>query len=84
MQTHWPIANTHFVFIHFQINYFIDTDFVDIEKPAEKSQPFNIHLFGDTAFLQTLSLPIHFRYHEPANRRYYSVNKSPISKSVID
>lgn len=54
----------------FQINYFIDRDLIDIEIPTEKSEPFNIHLFGDTAFLQTISLPIHFRYHAPGNRRY--------------
>lgn len=57
------------LFTNFQINYFIDRDFVDIETPTEKSEPFDIHLFGSTAFLQTISLPIHFRYHAPGNKR---------------
>lgn len=53
----------------FQIQYFIEKEFIDIEKPTEQSEPFYIHLFGDTAFLQTISLPIHFRYHAPGNKR---------------
>lgn len=53
----------------FQIHYFIEKEFIDIEKSTEQSEPFYIHLFGDTAFLQTISLPIHFRYHAPGNKR---------------
>ncbi|XP_031641220.1 phosphatidylinositol-glycan biosynthesis class X protein [Contarinia nasturtii] len=57
-----------------KINYFIDKPFIDIEKPTEKSEPFHIHLFGTTAFLQTISLPVHFRYHQPGKKSFVTVN----------
>lgn len=59
-----------FHFFSSQINYFIESGHVDIEKPTEKSEPFHIHVFGNAAFLQTIFLPIHFRYHGPSNKRY--------------
>ncbi|XP_055320897.1 phosphatidylinositol-glycan biosynthesis class X protein [Sitodiplosis mosellana] len=57
-----------------KLNYFVDKSLIDVEKPTEKSEPFNIHLFGNTAFLQTISLPIHFRYHAPGNKSFVTVN----------
>lgn len=56
--------------VFFQIHYFIDKEFIDVEKPTELCEPFDIYLYGNTAFLQTISLPIHFRYHAPGNKRW--------------
>lgn len=52
----------------------MDIDLIDIEKTTEQSQPFTIYLFGDTKQTQPISLPIHFRYHAPANRSFVTVN----------
>lgn len=43
---------------------------MDIETITEKSEPFKVYLYGDTASLFTINLPIHFRYHMPGNTRY--------------
>lgn len=52
-----------------KLSYFIEEDRIDIEKPTEKSESFFIYLFGDTSFLRTIKLPVHFRYHAPGNKR---------------
>ncbi|KAI8118959.1 hypothetical protein FF38_10221 [Lucilia cuprina] len=39
--------------------------FVDIEKPTEQSKPFEVFLKGVPKITDTITLPIHFRYHAP-------------------
>ncbi|XP_075169566.1 phosphatidylinositol glycan anchor biosynthesis class X [Haematobia irritans] len=39
--------------------------FVDIEKPTEESSDFEIFVKGSTKVSDTITLPIHFRYHAP-------------------
>lgn len=55
--------------LYAQIQYYIARE-VDIEKPTEASPEFEILIYGNTAFMQTISLPIHFRYHAPAHKRW--------------
>lgn len=40
----------------------------------EQSKPFFIYLFGDTGLVQPIILPIHFRYHAPANKSFVTVD----------
>lgn len=53
----------------FQIEYYIEAD-VDVEGITSKSSPFNIYLYGDTASLFVIQLPLHLRYHSPGHSRY--------------
>lgn len=53
---------------HFQIEYYIESD-VDVEGITSKSNPFNIYLYGDTASLFVIQLPVHLRYHSPGHSR---------------
>ncbi|XP_013116284.1 phosphatidylinositol-glycan biosynthesis class X protein [Stomoxys calcitrans] len=39
--------------------------YVDIEKPTEESSDFEIFIKGSTKVSDTVTLPIHFRYHAP-------------------
>lgn len=43
--------------------------FVDIEKPTEQSKGFEVFLKGIPKTTDTLTLPIHYRYHAPSDER---------------
>lgn len=43
--------------------------FVDIETITEKSTPFAVLLRGEAKLRDTLTLPIHFRYHAASDKR---------------
>lgn len=61
-------------FLSFQLSYHVNNDLIDIESTTEQSESFSIYLFGDTKRTQPISLPIHFRYHAPANKSFVVVN----------
>uniref|UniRef100_A0A182XNS7 threonine--tRNA ligase n=1 Tax=Anopheles quadriannulatus TaxID=34691 RepID=A0A182XNS7_ANOQN len=44
--------------------------YVDVEKPASKSDPFTVHLYESVRREINITLPIHFRYHDPSTRKF--------------
>lgn len=44
--------------------------YVDVEKPASKASPFSLHLFETVRKEVNITLPIHFRYHDPSERKF--------------
>ncbi|XP_030382823.1 phosphatidylinositol-glycan biosynthesis class X protein [Scaptodrosophila lebanonensis] len=46
--------------------------FVDIEQPTEKANAFTVLLRGSPKITDTLTLPIHFRYHAPSDNSSYA------------
>lgn len=58
-----------YIFIYlFQLDA-IYPSFVDIEKPTEQSQDFEVFVKGIPKITDTITLPIHFRYHAPNDER---------------
>ncbi|KAM7345498.1 phosphatidylinositol glycan anchor biosynthesis class X [Cochliomyia hominivorax] len=47
--------------------------FVDIEKPTEQSNDFEVYLKGVPKITDTLTLPIHFRYHAPKEESLFAI-----------
>lgn len=43
--------------------------FVDVELPTSKSKPSDIYLFGKLKSYNVFTLPIHFRYQSPGERK---------------
>ncbi|KAJ6629255.1 Phosphatidylinositol-glycan biosynthesis class X protein [Pseudolycoriella hygida] len=56
-----------------KIEYFIESN-VDVESITSKSSPFNIYLYGDTASLFVIQLPLHLRYHSPGSSSFVKVS----------
>ncbi|KAG4077140.1 hypothetical protein HA402_016127 [Bradysia odoriphaga] len=56
-----------------RIEYYIESD-VDVEGITSKSSPFNIYLYGDTASLFVIYLPLHLRYHSPGHSSFVKVS----------
>ena len=52
-----------------QINSYVPI-YVDVEKPAGKSVPFQVYLYENVGRVVNITLPIHFRYHDPSNKKY--------------
>lgn len=44
--------------------------YVDVEKPASKASPFSLYLFETVRKEVNITLPIHFRYHDPSERKF--------------
>ncbi|XP_058823152.1 phosphatidylinositol-glycan biosynthesis class X protein [Topomyia yanbarensis] len=44
--------------------------YVDVEKPASKSNPFSVYLFETARKEVNITLPIHFRYHDPSEKKF--------------
>ncbi|XP_055599387.1 phosphatidylinositol-glycan biosynthesis class X protein-like [Uranotaenia lowii] len=44
--------------------------YVDVEKPESKSSPFVVYLFESLRKEVNITLPIHFRYHEPSEKKF--------------
>ncbi|XP_034651454.1 phosphatidylinositol-glycan biosynthesis class X protein [Drosophila subobscura] len=47
--------------------------FVNIEEATERAQPFSVLLRGVPKLMEVVTLPIHFRYHAPSDKRSTSV-----------
>ncbi|XP_055643882.1 phosphatidylinositol-glycan biosynthesis class X protein isoform X2 [Toxorhynchites rutilus septentrionalis] len=53
--------------------------YVDVEKPASKSSPFTVYLFGNIRREVNITLPIHFRYHDPSQKKFERIQiESPL------
>lgn len=68
--------------VHVQIEYYIESD-VDVEGITSKSSPFYIYLYGDTASLFVIHLPLHLRYHSPGDSGYVKKNIHPCTNKVV-
>uniref|UniRef100_A0A182MVH5 Phosphatidylinositol-glycan biosynthesis class X protein n=1 Tax=Anopheles culicifacies TaxID=139723 RepID=A0A182MVH5_9DIPT len=44
--------------------------YVDVEKPTSKSDPFTVYLYESVRREINITLPIHFRYHDPSGRKF--------------
>lgn len=43
---------------------------MNVEAIASKSAPFKIYVFGNSASMHSINLPVHFRYHLAGDDRY--------------
>ncbi|XP_058452671.1 phosphatidylinositol-glycan biosynthesis class X protein isoform X2 [Malaya genurostris] len=44
--------------------------YVDVENPTSKSSPFSIYIFENSRKEVNITLPIHFRYHDPSEKKF--------------
>uniref|UniRef100_A0A182JK25 Phosphatidylinositol-glycan biosynthesis class X protein n=1 Tax=Anopheles atroparvus TaxID=41427 RepID=A0A182JK25_ANOAO len=44
--------------------------YVDVEKTSSKSDPFTVYLYESVRRELNITLPIHFRYHDPSERKF--------------
>lgn len=47
--------------------------YIDVEKPTSKSESFNIYIFNQVRKSLNMTLPIHFRYHDPSDKKFNRV-----------
>lgn len=47
--------------------------YVDVEQPTAKSSPFKVFLFNEVKKNLNITLPVHFRYHEPSDKKFNRV-----------
>lgn len=47
--------------------------YVDVEQPTAKSQPFKVYIFDHAKKSMNITLPVHFRYHEPSDKKFNRV-----------
>lgn len=47
--------------------------YVDVEKPTSKSDAFKVFIFNQVRKNLNITLPVHFRYHEPSDKKFNRV-----------
>jgi GPI mannosyltransferase 1 subunit X len=47
--------------------------YIDVEQPTAKASPFKVFLFNQVKKSLNITLPIHFRYHEPSDKKFNRV-----------
>lgn len=47
--------------------------YIDIELPTSKSSGFKVFMFNQIRKTVNLTLPVHFRYHDPSDRKFNRV-----------
>ena len=47
--------------------------YIDVEQPTSKSQPFKVFIFNQARKSMNITLPVHFRYHEPSDKKFNRV-----------
>lgn len=47
--------------------------YVDVEKPTSKSEPFKVYIFHQVRKSLNITLPVHFRYHDPSDKKFNRV-----------
>ncbi|KAH8372666.1 hypothetical protein KR009_002383 [Drosophila setifemur] len=58
--------------------------FVNIEVAAERAETFSILLRGTPKITETLTLPVHFRYHAPSDKRSAATVTVPIPELYLN
>lgn len=46
---------------------------VDVEQPTAKASPFKVFIFDQVRKTINITLPVHFRYHEPSDKKFNRV-----------
>lgn len=49
------------------------SEYIDVEQPAGKSLPFKIYMFERIEKSVNITLPVHFRYHDPSDKKFNRV-----------
>lgn len=52
-----------------KLQSFVDT-YVDVEMPTARSSPFKVFIFENIRRMVNITLPIHFRYHDPSDKKF--------------
>lgn len=47
--------------------------YVDVEQPTSKAEPFKVYMFNQVRKNLSITLPVHFRYHEPSDKKFNRV-----------
>jgi GPI mannosyltransferase 1 subunit X len=47
--------------------------YIDVEQPTAKAAPFKVFIFNQVKKSLNITLPIHFRYHEPSDKKFNRV-----------
>lgn len=47
--------------------------YVDVEKSTAKAEPFKVFIFSNVRKTLNMTLPVHFRYHEPSDKKFNRV-----------
>lgn len=55
-----------------KLKSYVDSD-VDVEQPTAKSSPFKVYIFDHVRKSINITLPVHFRYHEPSDKKFNRV-----------
>lgn len=55
-----------------KLKTFVDS-FVDVEQPTTKSDSFKVYIYEKLRKNLNITLPVHFRYHAPSDKKYNRV-----------
>jgi phosphatidylinositol glycan class X len=47
--------------------------YIDVEAPTSKSAPFKVYMFEQIKKSVNITLPVHFRYHDPSDKKFNRV-----------
>lgn len=47
--------------------------YIDVELPTSKSSSFKVYMFNQIRKSVNLTLPVHFRYHDPSDKKFNRV-----------
>jgi GPI mannosyltransferase 1 subunit X len=47
--------------------------YIDVELPTSKSEPFKVFMFNQIRKSVNMTLPVHFRYHDPSDKKFNRV-----------
>lgn len=48
-------------------------DYIDVELPTSKATPFKVYMFNQIRKSVNITLPVHFRYHDPSDKKFNRV-----------
>lgn len=48
-------------------------NYVDVEQPTSKAEPFKVFIYSQVKKNLNITLPVHFRYHEPSDKKFNRV-----------
>ena len=55
-----------------KLKTFVDK-YIDVEQPTSKSDPFKVYIFNQVRKNLNMTLPVHFRYHDPSDKKFNRV-----------
>lgn len=48
-------------------------NYIDVELPTSKASPFKVYMFNQIRKSVNITLPVHFRYHDPSDKKFNRV-----------